>query len=82
MPRYFLHLYNDIDATDEEGQEFPDDRSALDCAIRCARDIARSAVREGHLDLNHFIACVAEDGREVGIVRFDDAVRVVALQGR
>jgi len=82
MTRYFLHLHNDIDAPDEEGQDFPDDRSALDCAMRCARDIASSAVREGHLDLNHFIVCVAEDGREIGVVRFDDAVRVIALRGR
>lgn len=34
MTRYFLHLHNDIDAPDEEGQEFPNDRSALECALQ------------------------------------------------
>jgi hypothetical protein len=79
MTRYFLHLHNDIDAPDENGQEFPDDRAALECALQCARDVASTAVRSGTLDLNHFIVCVAEDGREVGIVRFGDAVHVTAL---
>lgn len=81
MTRYFLHLHNDIDAPDEEGQEFPDDRAALECALHCARDVASTDVRGGKLDLNHCIVCVAEDGREVGIVRFADAVRVTAIQG-
>jgi hypothetical protein len=81
MPRYFLHLHNDLDTLDEEGQEFPDDRSALECALCSARDVASAAVREGKLDLNHFIICVDENGREVGIVRFADAVHVTALQG-
>ncbi|MEJ5979324.1 hypothetical protein WG901_21905 [Novosphingobium sp. PS1R-30] len=79
MQRYFLHLHNDINAPDEEGQEFPDDRAALECALASARDVASSAVRTGSLNLNHFIICVADDGREVGIVRFGDAVRVVAI---
>lgn len=79
MTRYFLHLHNDIDAPDEQGQEFPDDRSALECAMHCARDVASTEVRGGNLNLNHFIICVTEEGREVGIVRFADAVRVVAV---
>lgn len=81
MTRYFLHLHNDIDAPDEEGQEFPDDRAALECAMRCARDVASGAVSQGHLNLNHFIICVTDQGREVGIVRFADAVHVTAVIG-
>lgn len=81
MARYFFHLHNDIDAPDEEGQEFPDDRTALECALLSARDIASSGVRQGDLNLNHFIICVAEDGREVGIIRFADAVHVTAVAG-
>jgi len=76
-----FHLHNDLDVPDEEGQEFPNDWSALECALLSAREIASSAVREGTLNLNHFIICVAEDGREVGIVRFADAVHVTAVQG-
>lgn len=82
MTRYFLHLHNDIDAPDEQGQDFADDRAALECALHCARDVAGAAVRDGNLNLNHFIVCVAEDGREVGIVRFADAVHVIAVHER
>jgi hypothetical protein len=76
MPRYFFHLHNDIDAPDHEGHDQPNDHAALEAALDFARDIANASVRKGHLDLKHFIVCVAEDGREVGIVRFANAVRV------
>lgn len=77
MPRYFFHLHNDIDAPDEEGQEQENDRAAMEQALECARDIASAAVKNGNLNLRHFIVCVAEDGREVGIVRFGDAITIV-----
>lgn len=76
MTRYFFHLHNDIDVPDEEGQEWESDHAAMECALASARDIASAAVRQGHLDLRHFIVCTREDGREVGIVRFADAVTV------
>jgi hypothetical protein len=74
MPRYFFHLQNDIHVHDEEGQELPDDGAALDAAVKFARDMASHSVREGHLALSHFIRCAADDGREVGVVRFADAI--------
>jgi len=76
MPRYFFHLHDDTDTLDQEGLDFPDDRSALEHALDGARDIASAAVRKGYLNLSDFIRCVAEDGREVGIVRYSDAVKV------
>lgn len=78
MARYFFHLHNDIDAPDDEGKEFANDRQALECALDCARDVASASVRRGNLDLRHFIVCVAEDGREVGIVRFAEAINVLS----
>lgn len=39
-------------------------------------------MRGGTLNLKHFIIFVAEDGREVGIVRFADAVLVTAFHER
>jgi hypothetical protein len=78
MPRYFFHLHNDIDAPDEEGSEHENDRAALEVALDYARDVASASVRKGTLDLNHFIVCVAEDGREVGIVKFGRAVQVTS----
>lgn len=82
MTRYFLHLHNDIDAVDEEGLEFPDDKAALDAALVSARDLASASVKEGHLDLTHFILCVDETGRRVGVVHFADAVAVSGLDER
>lgn len=76
MARYFFHLHNDIDVADEEGSEHADDRAALEAALEFIRDIAGANVRQGHLNLKHFIVCVADNGREVGIVRFGDAVKV------
>jgi hypothetical protein len=80
MPRYFFHLHNDIDAPDEEGHEHPNDRAALEAALDYIRDVASHSVRLGTLDLHHFIIVVAENGREVGMVRFADAVQVRNLQ--
>lgn len=76
MPRYFFHLHNDIDAPDESGRKYENDREALEYALECARDVASASVRRGALNLTHFVVCVADDGREVGIVRFSDAVQV------
>jgi hypothetical protein len=76
VPRYFFHLHNDIDSPDEEGAEHANDREAMECALDNCREMASASVRKGHLDLRHFIICVAEDGREVGIVRFGDAITV------
>jgi hypothetical protein len=77
MPRYFFHLHNDIDSPDEEGKEIAEDHDALQTALEYARRMASEAVRQGSLDLRHFIVCIRDDGREVGIVRFGDAVKVM-----
>ncbi|RZI61360.1 MAG: hypothetical protein EOP94_00730 [Zymomonas sp.] len=76
MTRYYFHLHNDIDSPDEEGQELNDDRAALETALDAAREMASEQVRLESLDLRHFIVCVDEAGREVGIVRFGDAVKL------
>lgn len=76
MARYFFHLHNDIDTPDEEGQEFANDQAAMKMALDSAREMASETVRLGSLDLDHFIVCVDENGREIGIVRFGDAVKI------
>lgn len=76
MARYFFHLHNDIDAPDEEGQEHTNDRAALEAALIEIRSLATETVALGHLNLAHFIVVVEEGGREVGVVRFGDAVKV------
>ena len=51
-------------------------------ALKSARDMASHSVKEGKLDLRHFIICVDDTGREVGIVYFADAVTVTGLGGQ
>lgn len=78
MPRYFFHVRNDIVATDKDGMDLPNDAVALERALDGARDLASASVRQGHLDLRHYVECVAEGGRKVGIVRFADAVKIIS----
>jgi hypothetical protein len=46
MPRYFFHLHNDVDATDEEGKEFPDLASARKHAQGEAVHMAAASITE------------------------------------
>lgn len=77
MPRYFLHLYNDVEARDEEGREFADLDDARAAAVRGARDvIAETVSRDGRLNLSHRIDVEDEDGRVLLSVPFSEAVEV------
>jgi hypothetical protein len=78
VPRYFLHLFNDVTALDEEGQELPNDAIALERAKVSARAMAAQSVAEGHLVLRHRIEVQDERGETVGIIHFRDVVEVDA----
>lgn len=78
MSRYYFHLYNDIVACDEEGQELagPDEaRRIADCS---ARDMAASAVLDGKLNLDHRIEVEGEDHKVIYTVHFRDVVKIQA----
>lgn len=76
MPRYFFDLYNDIDAEDEDGVEFPDLDAAEAHAIAEARHLASMCVKEGRLTLSHRIEILDQHRRLLKLVRFGDAVEV------
>ena len=76
MPRYYFHLFNDVNARDEEGVEFPNDAVAMQKAIKSARELAAESVRQGRLILDHRIEVEDDGGRRVGIVHFRDVVQV------
>ena len=77
MPRFYFHLYNDIDAADDEGVDFPDLASARADAVRQARvTFAETAKDEGRVVLHHRIDIEDEHGRVLGTVYFRDAVKV------
>jgi hypothetical protein len=76
MPRYYYHLYNDITAIDEEGQEHPNLAVAHQRAIAIAREMAAEAVRNGHLVLHHRIELADESGSVLETVNFRDVVEI------
>lgn len=76
MPRFYFHLFNDLDVRDEEGLELPDKAAAIEQAVKNARVMAAESVCEGHLVLNHRIEIMDANGSAVATVRFGDAVEV------
>ena len=77
MPRYFFHLFNDIDALDDEGQELPNDAVALQRAAENARAMAADSVCRGRLVLDHRIEVKSDGGKCIGTVHFRDVVQVL-----
>lgn len=76
MPRYYFHLFNDMQIPDAEGIELPNDSVALERAQSAAREMAAESVRQGRLVLNHRIEVTDESGKSVGVVHFGDAVLI------
>jgi hypothetical protein len=76
MPRYFFHLFNDVTALDEEGQELPNDAAALQRGAESARAMAADSVLRGHLILDHRIEVENDRGETVGTIKFRDVVDV------
>jgi hypothetical protein len=77
VPRYYFHLYNDVDVPDYEGVVLPDLKAARAHAVRCARiTFAETAKDEGRVVLHHRIDIGDERGTVLDTVRFGDAVRV------
>ena len=76
MPRYFFHLRGSDLVDDEEGQELDGAEAARAEALRAARDLAGEDVRQGRLDLRHWIEVRDSTGEPIASVSFGDAVRV------
>ena len=77
VPRFYFHLYDDLDVRDEEGIELPDLETARAQAVRCARvTFAEAAKDEGRVVLRHRIDIADEQGAVLETVQFGDAVSV------
>jgi hypothetical protein len=77
MPRFYFHLFNDMDVRDEEGVELPNDAAALQRAAFSAREMAAQSVREGRLVLDHRIEVANDHGDTIGTVHFGDVVEII-----
>lgn len=78
MPRYHLHLRDDIDVVDEEGADFADLASAKAVAIEGARDVMGEHVRAGRpINLSHWIEIADGDGRVLAVIPFRELLTVI-----
>ena len=77
MPRFYLHLVDDVDAPDEEGVELADLSAARVRAMGEARALIGESVRaEGRIVLSHRIDIEDEHGKLLDTIYFRDAVRI------
>lgn len=77
MPRFYFHLFNDLDVEDFEGVELDGLGAARDHAITQARAlIAESARTTGLVVLHHRIGIEDERRRAIGTVRFGDVLNI------
>ena len=76
MVRFHIHLFNDADIWDEEGQLFPDLAAAETEAIRSARDVIAEHIRSGRIiHLDHRVEITDAEGVTLKIIAFDQVVQ-------
>ena len=77
MPLYFFHLHNDIDVSDNEGQELPDLEAARAYATKQVRAlIGESARTNGRIILNHRLDIEDQAHNIVATVRYADVLTI------
>lgn len=74
MPRFFFHVYDDVETRDEEGRDLPDLAAAEAVALAGARDLMCEQVRQGRLTLDHRIDVEDEAGNKLIVLPFKKAV--------
>ena len=80
MPRYYLHICNGVGfVEDTEGQELANVEAARESAIKGARDLIASEVRDGVMNLSSFIEVEDENRRHLFTLSFSEAVQVKGL---
>ena len=77
MPRFYFHLFNDVDAPDNEGLDLLDLAAARLHAGNQARFTAGETVKlQGKIDLRHRIDIEDHRGNVLDTVCFGDVVSV------
>ena len=80
MPRYFFHLLESDEVTDDpDGRVLPDLEAARLVAIADARAIMSDEMQSGHLCLGCCIVIVSDAGVELSRVAFREAVDLTGL---
>ena len=77
MPRYFFHLYNDVEAADPDGVELPNIGAARMVAIHNARfTVAETIKTEGRFVGDHRLDIEDADGKVLDTIYFRDVVTI------
>jgi len=77
VPRYYFHLYDDLDCPDQEGAELPNLEAAQAKAVHEARLLMGDLLhREGRLALHHRIDIEDEQGVVLATINFRDVVAI------
>ena len=77
MPRFYFHLFNDMDVPDDEGKELRDLKAAREHAACEARTFMGETLKEkAHINLGHRIDIEDELHALVATVWFKDVVKV------
>jgi hypothetical protein len=77
VPVYYMHLHNDVDVRDDDGNEFPDLDAAVNYAEHQTRfTLAETIKDEGRVNLDHRLDVEDESGRVLATVRFRDVITI------
>jgi hypothetical protein len=77
VPRFYFHLYNDMDVPDREGKELPDLDAARQWTTCQARSLLGQVAKDEGLVVLHHRIDIENDAAEVlDTVWFRDAVKV------
>jgi len=77
MPRYFFHLYNDIEAADPDGLDLPNIAAARMVALHNVRFTVAEAIKtEGRFAGGHRIDVEDDEGKVLDTIYFRDAVTI------
>lgn len=77
MPRFYFHLHDGVEVSDEEGAYFSNVESAREEAVKSVREIlAEEVMQRGQLPLSDQIEVFDESGTSVFKMTFEDAVEI------
>ena len=75
MPRFYFHIYDEVETLDLDGLELPGIEAAIAVAIHELRQLAAYELkREGKVDMAARIDITDDAGRIVERVHFDDVL--------
>jgi hypothetical protein len=77
VPRFFFHVYDTIEALDEEGYCLPDADAARRDAVLSARALICEQVKLGTVNLSYRIEVVDEAGNTILDLPYSAAVSIV-----